>query len=86
MDDYEQIQLAAPPAGISPEEKWDLYEAIDQLPEKYRSVIILKYFEDMKISEISYAMEIPEGSVKAYLSRAREELRRYLKEDYRYAN
>lgn len=56
------------------------------MPEKYRSVIILKYFEDMKISEISYAMEIPEGSVKAYLSRAREELRRYLKEDYQYAN
>lgn len=49
-------------------------------------MIILKYFEGMKIREISYAMEIPEGSVKAYLNRAREELRNYLKEDYRYAN
>lgn len=86
MEDYEQIQVAAPEKGISPEEKWDLYEAIDRLPERYRSVIILKYFEGMKIREISYAMEIPEGSVKAYLNRAREELRNYLKEDYRYAN
>ncbi|MDO5344295.1 MAG: sigma-70 family RNA polymerase sigma factor [Lachnospiraceae bacterium] len=86
MEDYGQIQMPAPVKGISPEEKWDLYEAIDQLPDKYRSVIILKYFEEMKISEISYAMEIPEGSVKAYLSRAKEELRNYLKEDYQYAN
>lgn len=67
------------------EEKWDLYEAIDLLPEKYRTVIILKYFEDFKIQEIAYAMEIPEGSVKSYLSRAKQELRTYLKEGYLYA-
>ena len=31
-------------------------------------------------------MNAPEGSVKAYLSRAREELKEILKEDYIYAN
>ena len=31
-------------------------------------------------------MDAPEGSVKAYLSRARNELRRILKEDYIYAD
>lgn len=64
------------------EEKWDLYEAIDTLPEKLKTVIILKYFNELKISEISHSMNIPEGSVKSYLSRAREELRLNLKEDY----
>lgn len=86
MEDYDQLQLSAPPKGIPPEEKWDLYEAIDRLPDKYRSVVILKYFDEMKISEIAYTMEMPEGSVKAYLNRAREELKKYLQEDYRYAN
>lgn len=79
------VQAAAPEPNISSEEKWDLYDAIDVLPERYRTVIILKYFSDMTISEISYAMNIPEGSVKAYLSRARGELRHCLKEDYVYA-
>lgn len=69
----------------SVEEKWDLYEAIDVLPEKYKTVIILKYYHDMKIQEIACAMDIPEGSVKAYLTRAKQELRQHLKEDYRYA-
>ncbi len=79
------VQVAAPQPNISAEEKWDLYDAIDVLPERYRTVIILKYFSDMTISEIAYAMNIPEGSVKAYLSRARGELRHCLKEDYLYA-
>ena len=34
-------------------DKWDLYHAIDRLPERYRSVVIMKYFDDMKISEIA---------------------------------
>mgnify|MGYP000441189104 CR=1 FL=1 len=56
--------------GTPPEEKWDLYHAIDRLPERYRSVVIMKYFDDMKISEIARTLDIPEGTVKAYLSRA----------------
>ncbi len=69
-------------SGISAEEKWDLYDAIDRLPEKYKTVIILKYFSELTVREIAYAMDIPEGSVKAYLSRARKELRGHLKEGY----
>lgn len=66
------------------EENLDLYEAIDSLRPAYKSVIILYYFQDMKIKEISYAMNLPEGSVKAYLFRAKKELRDYLEEDYKY--
>lgn len=68
------------------EEKHDLYSAIDQLSERYQTVIILKYFSDLSIKEIAFIMNIPEGSVKAYLSRARNELKDMLKEDYLYAN
>lgn len=67
------------------EEKLDLYEAIDNLSEIYKTIIILKYFNDLKINEISSLMNIPEGSVKAYLYRAKKELKQYLKEDYLYA-
>ena len=82
MENYDSIQAAQNQKGTPPEEKWDLYHAIDRLPERYRSVVIMKYFDDMKISEIARTLDIPEGTVKAYLSRARNELRLYLKEDY----
>lgn len=81
---YDDLPLCAPEGDVSLEEKWDLYAAIDILPEKYKNVIMLKYFDDLKVSEIAEILDLPEGSVKAYLSRGREELRKYLKEDYIY--
>ncbi|MDO5423378.1 MAG: sigma-70 family RNA polymerase sigma factor [Eubacteriales bacterium] len=83
-EDVTELSVAAPEDSLSQEEKWDLHRAIDRLPEKYRTVVILKYFDELKISEIAYTMEIPEGSVKAYLNRARAELRHLLKEEYLY--
>lgn len=84
LESIEELYIAAPKASISSEEKMDLYQAIDRLPETYKTVIVLKYFDEMKVSEIAYVMDMPEGSVKAYLSRAREELRQLLKEEYLY--
>lgn len=69
-------------SGITPEEKMDLYQAIECLSENYKTVIILKYFLELRLSEISDVMGIPEGSVSAYLSRAKKKLRNYLREDY----
>lgn len=68
--------------GISAEEKLDLYAAIRRLPEHYRTVIVLKYFDEMKQNEIAAVMNIPRGSVSAYLTRAKKELRKSLKEGY----
>ncbi|RMD00173.1 sigma-70 family RNA polymerase sigma factor [Clostridium autoethanogenum] len=48
----------------------DLYNAIDKLNEKFKSVIILKYLEDMTITQISEVLDFPEGTVKVYLRRA----------------
>lgn len=69
-------------SDITPEEKMDLYNAIECLSENYKTVIILKYFSELRLSEISEIMGIPEGSVSAYLTRAKRKLRDYLKEDY----
>lgn len=66
--------------SISIEEKLDLYDAIDLLKPKYKIVIILKYFDDMKIEDISYVLNIPENTVKSHLKRAKESLSSILKE------
>ncbi len=83
-DSIEDKKLSAPESGLSAEERLDLNGAIDRLPDKYRTAVILKYFSGFSIQEISCAMNAPEGTVKAYLSRARGELKRMLKEDYFY--
>ncbi|ELC8390493.1 TPA: sigma-70 family RNA polymerase sigma factor [Clostridium perfringens] len=67
---------------ISTEEKLDLYNAIDLLNDNYKTVIIMMYFNDMKIKDISKVMEIPENTVKTYLRRAKQALGEVLKEDY----
>lgn len=70
--------------NISQEEKLDLYYALEKLQDNYKQVIMLRYFHEMKISEIAYTLQMPEGTVKAYLTRAKNELRHLLKEDHLY--
>ncbi|MDK0864140.1 sigma-70 family RNA polymerase sigma factor [Clostridium perfringens] len=67
---------------ISTEEKLDLYNAIDLLNDNYKTVIIMMYFNDMKIKDISKVMETPENTVKTYLRRAKQALGEILKEEY----
>lgn len=63
------------------DEAINLLNAIGQLKGNYRSAIILFYYNDYSIKTISEIMEIPEGTVKTYLSRGRAELKKSYKEE-----
>ena len=52
---------------------------ITKLPEKYRSVIVLKYIEELSLNEISEILDIPLGTVKTRIHRGREALRHQLR-------
>jgi RNA polymerase sigma-70 factor (ECF subfamily) len=52
--------------------------AIGDLREEYRSVIILRHVEGYAYDEIADILELPLGTVKTYLHRARGELRKSL--------
>lgn len=60
-------------------EKIEIQEAVNSLEDEFRIVVILFYFEDMTIKDISQTLDIPEGTVKSRLSRARERLSKQLK-------
>lgn len=64
------------------EEKSDVYYAAMELPQKYRTVIHLFYYEDLSIAQISQYLKIKESTIKSQLSRAREMLRNKLKGGY----
>ena len=56
-----------------------IQSAIMKIPEKYRSVIILKYIEELSLKEISEILDLPVGTVKTRIHRGREALRKQLR-------
>jgi RNA polymerase sigma-70 factor (ECF subfamily) len=68
----------------SKEELIDLYDAVDKLRDVYKSVIILKYFEDMTINEIGEIMDKPPHNIKNFLHKALVQLRIELKDGEKY--
>ena len=55
-----------------------LYQALESLPEKEKASIVLHYFEDRSIKEISAILQIPQGTVKYHLSTGRNHLKSIL--------
>ena len=65
----------------TPESK-DLFETVMKLPEKYRIVIHLFYYEDYTVHEIADILKITESNVKVRLSRGRALLKEKLQEEW----
>lgn len=64
------------------EEAEDLFAAVMRLPEKYRLVIHLFYYEDYSIAEIAKILKLSQSNVKARLSRGRAKLKEQLQEEW----
>lgn len=62
-------------------DKLELNQAISKLNSKYKTIIILKYFEDLTINDIAFIMEKPVGTIKTWLNKALSELRIILREE-----
>ena len=84
MDDYQKVDnLNDLEAEIDLDANFDLFNAVDKLDIKFKNIVILKYFQDMTISEISTLLTIPEGTVKVYLQRGLKKLKIDLQEEVR---
>jgi RNA polymerase sigma-70 factor (ECF subfamily) len=55
-------------------------KAISRLRPEYRSCILLRHVEGYSYEEIAESLELPLGTVKTYIHRARNELRVYLED------
>ena len=70
----------SPDKSILSDERASIIEtAIDELPENYKTAIILRHSEEKSYEEISKILNIPLGTVKARIFRAREMLKKKLK-------
>ena len=62
---------------------YDLSEIVNTLPEKYKTIIILHYYDDMKIKDISNVLKISESAVKKRLERARNLIKEIIERNYK---
>lgn len=60
-----------------------LYREVLALPEKYRTVLYLFYYEELTVKEIGELLELKDSTVTTRLSRARDRLRERLGEAWR---
>lgn len=60
----------------------ELFQAVISLPEKYRVVIHLYYYEEYSTKEISDILKTSEGTIKSRLSRGRMLLKKQLEEEW----
>jgi RNA polymerase sigma-70 factor (ECF subfamily) len=77
---------AADPRASAPEEtvvreavQDIVQDAVLTLPEKYRIVVVMRHLQDMSVDEIARVLDMPTGTVKTHLFRAREMLRERLR-------
>jgi RNA polymerase sigma-70 factor, ECF subfamily len=81
----DDVSEQLPAKAISPEEQASLNEQVriiwqtsGRLPERQRTVFLLRFVEDMDLIEISAATGMTEGTVKAHLFRALHAIRKRL--------
>ncbi|MCH5266534.1 MAG: sigma-70 family RNA polymerase sigma factor [Lachnospiraceae bacterium] len=57
------------------EEESGIWQLVLKLREEYRGVVVMHYYGELSVKEISKVLRIPEGTVKTRLHRARTELK-----------
>lgn len=85
VDDEEYIEAAPSDiptpeaAAVNDQTGMQLQQALDKLSEEHRAIVILHDVEGFKLPELEQMLDIPLGTLKSRLHRAREQLKKRLK-------
>lgn len=77
---FEPVERADNAGAPSPDRELDIVRFVKQLPENYRHVVMLFYMEERSYDEVARLLDLPVGTVKTYLHRARKQLATMVKE------
>lgn len=84
--DLREVSDWLPSGESSPEQRLvareqvaQVWKAVDGMGERWRTVFLLRYVEELELNEIARNTGLREGTVKAHLSRAVARVRRELK-------
>ena len=74
------LDAVSEPAARTAGTDLELAQCIERLPEAQRQVITLFYLQEKRVDEVARMLDLPEGTVKSHLHRARLALAAMLKE------
>ena len=80
LEEQNQTQYEQPFDMTQSESNNELYEMIMKLPQRYKEVILLFYYEDFSYDEMAKILNIPKGTVPSRLARGREKLKKMMEE------
>ena len=75
IDDEFENNIKLAQYDIYSVDEYGIMEAISKMKEDFRLIIILYYYDEYSIKEIAQILEIPEGTAKSRLFKARENLK-----------
>ncbi len=78
LDDVGELPDPAPDEDLPEIDQEELQKVLDEMPEAFRTPVLLYYFEEFSYRDIAEQMELPIGTVMSRLSRAKAYLRRKL--------
>lgn len=67
-------------AAIQNEREATIWQTLNQLDERHRTVVVLRYFHELSIAEIAEILSTNEGTIHSRLYSARERLRKAFKD------
>jgi RNA polymerase sigma-70 factor (ECF subfamily) len=73
-----QKQALPEESAIQNDKEAEVWTALNELDEPFRMVVVLRYFHELPISEISEILSVNEGTIHSRLHTARERLRNTL--------
>ncbi|MEQ8323255.1 MAG: sigma-70 family RNA polymerase sigma factor [Vicingaceae bacterium] len=78
-DEGDESHMSIDSGGLNPEQTFikeqkikHMRKVVDQLKPRYKNLVVLRYFNELSYEEISEELNLPLGTVKAQLFRARE--------------
>jgi RNA polymerase sigma-70 factor (ECF subfamily) len=72
-------QVSPEETVIQSEKEAQIWNSLNQLDERHRTVVVLRYFHELSVTEISEILSVNEGTIHSRLHSAREKLRDALK-------
>lgn len=76
--DLTMEEIAVEPPESEAVDRELLDRALDQLPEQYRLIVVMYYFEEFSYKQIAQELGVPIGTVMSRLARAKQRLREQL--------
>jgi RNA polymerase sigma-70 factor (ECF subfamily) len=74
------IEEAERSTSDAPDRQRDILRLVAELPKNYRAVVMLFYMEDRSYEEVARLLDLPVGTVKTHLHRARNQLATMIQE------